>query len=108
VPNELASVIDRITVLLAEIESGGYPGRAVVEETLTDGYAWALSLDGECTRLQCRISDAAGELTEETGEQRALELAELAGLLTRRRQALAELRDLLASLKSIAREEKVA
>jgi len=107
-PQKLASVIDRITDLREEIEAGRHPGRAVVEETLTDGYAWALTLDGECARLERRISDVAVELSEESGEGRALELAALAGLLTRRRTELVELRSVLASLKNGVREAKVA
>jgi hypothetical protein len=105
---KLASIIDRITRLLDEIEAGRHPGRAVVEETLTDGYAWALSLDGECARLERRISDKAVELSEEAGEDQALELCALASLLQRRRAQLVELRDLLAVLRDGVRESKVA
>jgi hypothetical protein len=108
VQTELASVIDRITVLLEDLEAGRYPGRAVVDETLTDGYAMALSLDGECARLERRISDLAIELFEDRGTQHAVELSSLAGMLTHRRRELDELRGLLASLKSLGREEKVA
>lgn len=108
VPQKLAAVIERITDLLDEIEAGRHPGRAVVEETLTDGYASALSLDGECTRLERRISDKVIELSEEPGEERALELSALASLLTRRRSELAELRSLLSTLKNGVREPKVA
>ena len=114
-PTELASVIDRITVLLEDLEAGRYPGRTVVEETMTDGYAMALALDGECVRLERRISDLALELCEDRGTEHAVELSEhvvelsgLAGMLTRRRGELDELRGLLASLKSLGREEKVA
>jgi hypothetical protein len=105
---KLASIIDRITRLLDEIEAGRHPGRAVIEETLTDGYAWALSLDGECVRLERRISDKAVELSEEAGEDQALELRALASLLQRRRNQLVELRDLLAVLRDGVREPKVA
>jgi hypothetical protein len=108
VPQKLASVIDRITALREEIEAGRHPGRAVVEETLTDGYAWALSLDGECARLERRISDEAAALSEASGEERALELAAVAGLLIRRRTELVELRSVLASLKNGVREAQVA
>ena len=107
-PTELASVIDRITVLLEDLEAGRYPGRTVVEETMTDGYAMALALDGECVRFERRISDLAIELCEGRGTEHAVELSGLAGMLTRRRGELDELRGLLASLKSLGREEKVA
>jgi hypothetical protein len=105
---KLTSVIERITDVLDEIEAGRHPGRAVVEETLTDGYAWALSLDAECARLERRISDKAVELSEQTGDDRALELSALATLLARRRNQLAELRELLAVLRDGVREPKVA
>jgi len=108
VPTPQATVIERITDLLNEIEAGRHPGRAVVEETLTDGYAWALSLDGECARLERRISDEAVELSEATGDDRALELSALANLLAHRRNQLAELRDVLAVLRDGVREPKVA
>jgi hypothetical protein len=104
VPKKLAAVIDRITRMLDEIEAGRHPGRAAVEEMLTDGYAWALSLDGECARLERGISDKAVELSEGLGEESALELSALASLLSRRRTQLAELRGLLATLKNGVRE----
>jgi hypothetical protein len=104
VPTKLAAVNDRITSMLDEIGAGRHPGRAAVEEMLTDGYAWALSLDGECTRLERRISDKAVELSEGAGEEPALELSALASLLSRRRNQLAELRGLLATLRDGVRE----
>lgn len=103
-PTKLATVNDRITTMLDEIEAGRHPGRAAVEEMLTDGYAWALSLDGECARLERRISDKAVELSEGSGEEPALELSALASLLSRRRAQLAELRSLLATLRDGVRE----
>ena len=41
----LASLRNRLEELLRLLRSGRHPGRAHVEETLTDGYAWALKLD---------------------------------------------------------------
>jgi hypothetical protein len=108
VPENLASVIDRTHLLLARIDSGDYPERAELEETLTDGYAWALSLDGECGRLERRISEKAAGLPDAPSDQDARELASLARLLERRRQQLAELRSLLAVLKTGVDDAKVA
>jgi hypothetical protein len=105
VAKKLASVIDRIHALLAAIERGDQPDRARLEDTLTDGYAWALSLDAECARLERRISEQAAVLS---GEKSAEELSSLARLLNRRRQQLTELRSLLAVLKDGVREAKVA
>jgi hypothetical protein len=108
VPKKLATVIDRIHRLLERIESGDYPERAQLEETLTDGYAWALSLDGECARLERRISEQAAELSGDPGDEHARELSSLARLLTRRRHQLTELRTLLAALKVGGQEARVA
>lgn len=106
-PN-LASTTDRIHLLLDRIEQGDYPDRAGLEETLTDGYAWALELDGECGRLERRISLSAEQLAHESNEERVRELSALAGLLTRRRSELDSLRDLLAVLRAGVHEARVA
>jgi hypothetical protein len=108
VPQQPASVIDRITALLDEIEAGRHPGRAVVEEMLTDGYALALALEGECARLERRISDEAVALFESGPGERAPQFSALGGLLSRRRTELVELRGVLDSLKNGPREAKVA
>lgn len=108
VPKKLASVIDCIHRLLDRIDCGDYPKRAELEETLTDGYAWALTLDGECARLERRISESAAGLTDDPGGHEARELAGLSRLMARRRNQLSELRNLLAVLKSGVDEAKVA
>jgi hypothetical protein len=96
----LASTTDRINILLDEIERGDYPERARIEETLTDGYAWALTLDAECGRLERRISANAEQLAQESNEERARELSALARLLTRKRRERDSLRSLLGVLRS--------
>ena len=59
--DQLAAVTDRINLpLLAS--SGDYPDRAS-RDTLTDGYACALSLDAECERIERRICGHAAQLT---------------------------------------------
>jgi hypothetical protein len=105
---KLASVIDCIHLLLDRIDCGDYPERAELEETLTDGYAWALTLDGDCARLERRIAESAAGLTDDPGGHEARELAGLSRLLARRRNQLAELRSLLAVLKNGVDEAKVA
>ena len=50
--NELAAITERINVLLDRLERGDYPDRAKLEDTLTEGYACALSLDAECDRIE--------------------------------------------------------
>jgi hypothetical protein len=106
--HDLASITDRIHVLLARIERGDYPDQARLEDTLTDGYAWALSLDAECDRLERRISDHAAELSADSSVEQARELSGLARLLARRRRELDALRDLLAVLRAGVQEARVA
>ena len=106
--NQLASVTERLHVLIEGIEHGEQPGRERIEETLTDGYACALSLDGECRRLESRISENAVHLGGERGVEQALELSALARLLTRRRRELDSLRDLLALLRTGVHQARVA
>jgi hypothetical protein len=107
-PNELDTVIERINVLLARIERGDYPDRARLEDTLTDGYAFALSLDAECDRIERRIAGHAAELGAETGEELARDLSALARALSRRRSELDSLRGLLVVLRAGAQEARVA
>jgi hypothetical protein len=106
--HDLASITDRIHVLLARIERGDYPDQARLEDTLTDGYAWALSLDAECDRLERRISDHAAELSADGSMEQARELSGLARLLARRRRELDALRELLAVLRAGVQEARVA
>jgi hypothetical protein len=104
----LAATTDRIHLLLDGIERGDNPDRPHLEETLTDGYACALTLDAECRRLERCISERAERLAHGSGENEARELSALARLLTARRGELQSLRELLAVLKSGAREPRVA
>jgi hypothetical protein len=107
-PDQLAAVTDRINLLLARLKRGDYPDRARLEDTLTDGYACALSLDAECERLERRIAEHAAELTGENAEEHGRELSALARLLAERRKELNSLRDLLALLRAGAQEARVA
>jgi hypothetical protein len=104
----LATTTDRINVLLERISSGDHLEREPLEETLTDGYAWALELDAECGRLERRISAGAERLAYEAGEEEARELSALARLLTCKRRELHSLRELLAGLRAGAQRARVA
>ena len=106
--NELAAVIDRINLLAGRIERGDYPEKSRLENTLTDGYAWALKLDAECGRLERRLSEYAAELAAENTDDRVRELSALARLLARRRRELDYLRGLLAVLRAGVGEVRVA
>jgi paraquat-inducible protein B len=107
-PNQLAEVTSQINVLLEEIERGANPDIAQLEETLTDGYAWALSLDAECSRLERQISENAENLDHGSTEKRARELSVLARRLAGSRRDLESLRGLLATLRTGVQEAKVA
>jgi hypothetical protein len=106
--HQLASVKRRLERLLTAIEGGADPGRARVEETLTDGYAWALKLDAECARLERSIGTLAAELDDESSERQARELSSAARRLARTKRDLAALRHLLSSLRAEAAEARVA
>lgn len=105
---QLASVTDSINALLDRIARGETPQRACLEETLTDGYACALSLDAECGRLERRISENAAELSGSDGAEWARELSALSRLLARRRRELDTLRGLLVALRAGVQEARVA
>ncbi len=107
-PNQLASVKERLEALLVALERGDHPGQPRLEEMLTDGYAWALKLDAECARLERSIGTLAAELGHGSSEQQARELSRTARRLARVRRELAALRGLLSSLRAEAAEAKVA
>ena len=73
--------------------------RAHLERTLTDGYASALSLEGERLRLERRIGEVAAQLGERKQGAKADELAELSLQLSRASGDLEHLRALLVTLR---------
>ena len=107
-PNQLALIRGRLEALLAGLEDGDHPGQARFEETLTDGYAWALKLDAECARLERSIGTLAAQLGHGSSEQQARELSKTARRLARVKRELVALRGLLSSLRAEAAEAKVA
>jgi hypothetical protein len=100
--HELSSISARLEDLLSALERGDHPGSARVEETLTDGYAWALKLDAECARLQGSIGTLAADLDRGASEKQARELSAAARRLARARRELAALRSLLSLLREEA------
>jgi ABC-type phosphate transport system auxiliary subunit len=104
---ELAAATDRIETLLARLERGDQPDRARVDDTLTEGYACALSLDAECDRLERRLSQHAARLGPDSTLEDARELSTLARRLAHRRNELESLRERLAMLRA-AQPAKVA
>ena len=76
---DLAPLLERITSLLTNRSAD--PGKPLVtemEDTLTDGYARALQLEGERLRLERRIGQLAHSVD---GREDADELKALAGRL---------------------------
>jgi hypothetical protein len=106
--NELASITDRLQGLLAALGRGASPDRRHLDDTLTDGYAWALTLDAKCARLERSIAELAASIADESSEARAQELSGLAGELVRAKRERQALRTLLASLRAEASEARVA
>src|SRR5918996_2473972 len=93
--DDLRPLIDTIRALLDGREAD--PGGVLtdVEHTLTDGYALALELEGECLRIGRRM--AALTRTVERPEE-AEELRRLAARLIGIEEELSKLRTLLAEL----------
>ena len=93
-------LVQRIRALLdASAEGAGFP-RHEVEPTLTEGYARALELEGECFRLECRIN----RLTRLVAEGRDIppeRLSELLGRLNATEQETQDLRALLVPLREV-------
>ena len=91
----MTELLDRITTLI----DGSERDLDRIERTLTDGYAHALSLEGERLRLERRLSELARELHRGDTATKTDELSSVArrldgnaGDLDRLRAALADLR----------------
>jgi hypothetical protein len=93
---DLASLLDRIRLLLEQDADPSVPILTELEHTLTDGYAVALELEGDRMRLERRIGELAHRVE---GPQQADELKELARRLRAKDDDLASLRELLAELQ---------
>jgi len=97
-------VHDEIAELLHLPVSGrGAPSLARLEDTLTEGYAHALALEGERLRLERRLGEVARDAGEVAAHGLAEELAALSERLTGADRELVRLRALLGSLQARAR-----
>jgi hypothetical protein len=99
-----------MTELLAQIKALiGAPTRDLdaIERTLTDGYAYALSLEAEKWRLEKRINEVAQSLPAGDTAQKARELAALARRVEGSVVDLTRLRLLLMDLRRHADEVRV-
>jgi hypothetical protein len=88
---------DEIAELLRMPEDGvGAPSLDIIESTLTDGYAEALALEAERTRIERRL----GEVARDAGREESLrEFARLADSLEAADGELERLRSLLRNLQ---------
>src|SRR5919206_537105 len=76
---EIAALYDDIHALLEQPLGPAEPRlRERLEHTLTEGYARALALEGERTRLERRMGQLAGRLDGKPGERSTNELATVA------------------------------
>jgi hypothetical protein len=73
-----------------------------IERTLTDGYAKALSLEGERLRLEKRIGEVVATIGAEDATSKAHELSALSKRLEASDDDLTRLRGLLAELRAHA------
>ena len=84
-------LVDRVRALLdSSSKDPRGPKIEELEHTLTDGYAAALALEGECLRIGKRIGELRVEGSEST---------QLRGRLRETEEELARLRDLLSVLR---------
>src|SRR5215210_3072605 len=94
--SQLEPLLAEIASLLAQAEVEDDPVR--LERTLTDGYARALSIEAERSRLQRRI----GQITESLGRNGTSQISEISLLATRldaQACTLEHLRDELGRLR---------
>lgn len=95
---------DEIAELLDLPENGaGAPSLDTIESTLTDGYAAALELEAERSRIERRLGEVVRDAGEVSAHSVAAELAELSERLETADGELARLRSVLRELQARAR-----
>ena len=100
---------DEIAELLTMPEEGaGAPTLDSIESTLTDGYAEALALEAERTRIERRLGELARDAGEVSAHTVAAELAELSERLDTADGELSRLRALLNKLQGVRRRRRAA
>jgi hypothetical protein len=98
--DRLPAVLTEIRSLLDVPEGKDAPSRDEVEHTLTNGYAYALALEGERLRIERRLR--ALLRSGGSGKPATDEVAELTGRLAHADQELAGVRALLSSVRAQA------
>jgi hypothetical protein len=100
---------DEIADLLRMPDDGaGAPSLDAIESTLTHGYAEALALDAERSRIERRLGEVARDAGEVSAHCVAAELVELSKRLDTAHGELAQLRTLLHDLQVVRRRRRAA
>jgi hypothetical protein len=101
---------EEIAELLRLPEDGAdAPSLDAIESTLTDGYAEALALEAERSRIERRLGEVVRDAGEVSAHSVATELAGLSKRMERADDELARLRSLLGNLQArrrLARNER--
>ena len=95
--NSLPLLETEIRSLLDDPSARSRTSRDVVEQTLTDGYAHALALDGQRLRIERRLRDLV-----RSAAPPSTQIVEVARELAERETELARLRTLLSTLRTHA------
>jgi len=99
----IPALLEQIDELLAEPPATGEAAMlARLERTLTDGYAYALEIEGERWRLEQRLSELTKGLHEGNRELKSREIAQLSRRLSSNGKALKALRATLRRLRAHA------
>jgi hypothetical protein len=100
---------EEITELLRLPEDGtSAPSIDAIESTLTDGYAEALVLEAERSRIKRRLGEVVRDAGEVSAHSVATELADLSKRLERADDELTRLRSLLIDLQARRRLARAA
>jgi len=100
---------DEIAELLRMPENGAdAPSLDAIETTLTDGYAEALAIQAERSRIERRLGEVVKDVGEVSAHSVAAELAELSERLETTDDELARLRTLLHELQVVRRRRRAA
>ena len=100
---------DDIAQLLRMPENGaGAPSIDAIETTLTDGYAEALALQAERSRIERRLGEVARDAGEVSAHSVAAELSELSERIKAVDGELARLRALLHELQVVRRRRRAS
>jgi hypothetical protein len=97
-----------IRALLEATAEERSPSADRLEDTLTAGYAVALTLEAERLRIERRLTEVAATLGDASSELRTKELSGLAERLSRADREIARLRTALVTLKQQARAARRA